>query len=89
MLNRDKPECQLINGSVSARSLWAEKMAANNNPIRCSAHTLFHNWEPIEGDARRDAYNRGMQVRFDGYVEISPGKWVLRDQKPSKKKSDD
>lgn len=81
-------KCQLINGSVSARSMWAENMAVNNKPVRCDEHSLFHSWEPFDGDFKRDINEKGRAARFGGYVEVSPGKWTLWDQKPSKKKSD-
>lgn len=86
MLNLNKPTCQLINGSVSTRSLWAEKMAATHNAVRCSTHNLFHNWQEMTAEQKRDAAGRRYGTRFDGFVELTPGKWVLRDHKPSKKK---
>lgn len=89
MLNLDNPSCQLINASVSARSLWAEKLSVTHKPSRCSVHTLFHNWEAMTNEERRDYASRSNSVRFDGYVEVSPGRWILRDVKPAKKKSDD
>lgn len=89
MLKLETPECQLINASVSARSLWAEKMAVTHKPTRCSEHSLFHNWQAMTTEEKRDWAGRSNGVRFDGYVEGTPGKWFLRDQKPAKKKSDD
>lgn len=88
MLNPDKPACQLINGSVSARSLWAEKMSATHKLSRCIEHHQFHNWLVMTNEERRELAGRTYGTRFDGYVELSPGKWIPRDQK-AKKKSDD
>lgn len=85
---KSKAACQLINGTVSARSIFAEKMAANNKTEKCGEHSLFHNWVALTSEERRDLAGRSYGVRFDGYVEITPGKWILRDQKPPKKKSD-
>lgn len=88
MLNPNKPECQVINDSVSSRSMWAERMSATHKPARCTEHNQFHNWMLMTTEEKRDYAGRKYGTRFDAYVEIAPGKWLLRDVK-TKKKSDD
>lgn len=83
-LDLDNPECQLIDGTVSERSLWAEKMAATHTSIRCSKHSLFHNWELKTVNDMRATAGSSYGIRFDAYIEVSPGKWFARDTKPRK-----
>lgn len=79
-------KCQRVNGSASARSIFAETMAKSHKSDKCNEHGQFHNWVSVEGDPMREAKTAGLVARFDGYVELSPGKWTLRDAKPAKKK---
>lgn len=84
--NVPTPKCQMVNGSASARSIFAERMARTHRSDKCNEHGQFHNWAIVEGEARREATTAGLVARFDGYVEVSPGRWALRDSKPAKKK---
>lgn len=79
-------KCQKVNGPASARSIFAETMAKAHRSDKCNEHGQFHNWVAVEGEPMREAKTAGLVARFDGYVEVSPGKWALRDTKPAKKK---
>lgn len=86
MLNTDNNSCDIYNMPTLARSEWAEKMSATHKSVRCGTHSLYHLWEEMSSDERRDFAIRRQTVRFDAYVEVMPGKWALRDINPTKKK---
>lgn len=88
-MNVPTAKCQRVNGTVSARAIFAERMAKSHKSDKCNEHSQFHNWAPLEGEPMREAKTAGLVARFDGYVEVSPGKWALRDTKPAKKKVTD
>lgn len=85
-MNVPTSRCQMVNGPTIARSIFAERMARTHKSDKCNEHGKFHNWSVVEGETRREATTAGLVARFDGYVEVSPGKWTPRDTKPAKKK---
>lgn len=79
--------CQLIVGTVQERAFSAEQKSRNFQSARCTEHNLFHNWEELLGEDKRTSWSNRLSVRFDGYYEISPGRWLLKDARKPKKQS--